>query len=62
MWNRNRKLSKSFNSNNNWDPVIVEQLNNSLEGIDTYSTLTKSDLDKVVDIFNKLQKMIDPTP
>ena len=57
-----RKLSKSFNSNNNWDPVIVEQLNNSLEGIDTYSTLTKSDLDKVVDIFNKLQKMIDPTP
>lgn len=37
----------------------VEKINNSLEGIDRYDELNKTDIDKIVELFKKLQENLD---
>ena len=38
---------------------IIDKINNSLDGIDAYDELKKSDIDKIVDLFKKLQENLD---
>lgn len=38
---------------------IIDKINNSLDGIDAYDELKKSDIDKIVDLFMKLQENLD---
>lgn len=38
---------------------IIDKINNSLDGIDTYDELKKSDIDNIVELFKKLQENLD---
>lgn len=38
---------------------IIDKINNSLEGMDTYDELKKEDIDKIVDLFKALQESLD---
>lgn len=38
---------------------IIDKINNSLDGINAYDELKKSDIDKIVDLFKKLQENLD---
>ena len=38
---------------------IIDKINNSLDGMDTYDELKKEDIDKIVDLFKELQESLD---
>lgn len=38
---------------------IIDKINNSLDGIDTYDELKKTDIDNIVELFKKLQENLD---
>lgn len=54
-----RKIASRMKENTIWEDVMIEKIENSLEGKDVYDELTKKDIDQIVDIFQNLQKKVD---
>ena len=45
--------------NDNWGTIIREKVINSLEGIDTYDELTKTDIDNLIEAFKEVERQIE---
>jgi len=54
-----RESVKKFNENSSWESVLKEKVNNSLNGDDRYSDLTKEDIDELVRILQGVQDELD---
>ena len=54
-----RNIVKAMKENSSWDTVLVQKILNSLEGRAVYDELTKTDIDKVIDEFKKLQEKLN---
>lgn len=54
-----RNIVKAMKENLSWDTVLVQKILNSLEGRAVYDELTKTDIDKVIDEFKKLQEKLN---
>lgn len=54
-----RNIVKAMKENSSWDTVLVQKILNSLEGRAVYDELTKTDIDKVIDEFKKLQERLN---
>lgn len=54
-----RESAKKFNENSSWESVLKEKVNNSLNGDDRYSDLTKEDIDELVRILKGVQDELD---
>ena len=54
-----RRLSEKFRQNTNWETVIQEKVINSLQGMDTYDELTKSDIDSLIQAFKEVERQIE---
>lgn len=54
-----RKISSRMKENTIWEDVMIEKIENSLEGKDVYDELTKTDIDHIIGIFQELQEKVD---
>ena len=54
-----RKIASRMKENTIWDDVMIEKIENSLEGKDVYDELTKTDIDHIIGIFQELQEKVD---
>ena len=54
-----RKIASRMKENTIWEDVMIEKIENSLEGKDVYDELTKSDIDHIIGIFQELQEKVD---
>lgn len=54
-----RKIASEMEKNTRWEKVMIEKIINSINGQGTFDELTKNDIDKVVEMFQKLQEEID---
>lgn len=55
----NRKLIQKIQGNDSFEKVLVEKIENSLNGISHYDELEKSDIDNLISEFKKLEEMIN---
>lgn len=54
-----RKIASRMKENTIWEDVMIEKIENSLEGKDVYDELTKTDIDHIIGIFQELQEKVD---
>jgi hypothetical protein len=54
-----RKIALLMEKNTSWESVLIEKITNSINGYGTYDELTKTDIDKVIDVFKVIQEKID---
>lgn len=54
-----RKIVSRMKENTIWEDVMIEKIENSLEGKDVYDELTKTDIDHIIGIFQELQEKVD---
>ena len=54
-----RKIASRMKENTIWEDVMIEIIENSLEGKDVYDELTKTDIDHIIGIFQELQEKVD---
>ena len=54
-----RKIASRMKENTIWEDVMIEKIENSLEGKDVYDELTKTDIDHLIGIFQELQEKVD---
>lgn len=54
-----RKIASCMKENTIWEDVMIEKIENSLEGKDVYDELTKTDIDHIIGIFQELQEKVD---
>ncbi|MBR5799685.1 MAG: hypothetical protein IKY23_06445 [Lachnospiraceae bacterium] len=54
-----RKIAKNLKNNKSLERVLVEKITNSLEGTGTYDELTKTDIDKMVEVFKEVQEALN---
>lgn len=54
-----RKIASRMKENTIWEDVMIEKIENSLEGKDVYDELTKTDIDHIIGIFQELQGKVD---
>lgn len=54
-----RKIASRLNDNKALEKVLIEKINKSLEGLNEYDELTKSDIDAIIEAFKSIQEAID---
>lgn len=54
-----RTLANSFEENDNWEPLIKERAISNLKGTESYTELTKEDIDRLVIGFKELTEKIN---
>jgi hypothetical protein len=54
-----RKIAEKLHSNENWESVLKEKILNSLNGVETYDELTKTDIDNLINMFKDIQGKIN---
>ena len=54
-----RKIASRMKENTIWEDVMIEKIENSLEGKDVYDELTKTDIDHIIGIFQELKEKVD---
>ncbi len=54
-----RKIASVIEKNDNLEKVLIEKIINLLNGTREYQELTKTDIDKIVDIFKEVQEKIN---
>ncbi len=54
-----RTLANCFDENDNWEPLIKERTISNFEGTESYSELTKDDIDRLVRGFKELTEKIN---
>lgn len=54
-----RILAEKISENDSWETVLKEKIINTLNGINTFDELTKSDLDEIIKAFKDIQEKVD---
>lgn len=54
-----RKIAEKLHGNDNWENVLKEKILNSLNGVETYDELTKTDIDNLINAFKDIQEEIN---
>lgn len=54
-----RKLANKMNENSSWEAVLKEKVLGTLQGTQAYDTLTKEDIDSLIDAFREIGKMVN---
>lgn len=54
-----RELAIRLESNESWEPIIKEKIIASLQGLNTYDELTKTDIDNLISAFQEIQVKLD---
>lgn len=54
-----RKLASRLESNESWEPILKEKIIASLQGLNTYDELTKTDIDNLISAFQEIQVKLD---
>lgn len=52
-------LAEKLKENDIWESIIKERILGALHGTETYESLTKNDIDKLIDAFKQIQEGID---
>lgn len=54
-----RKIFQIMEKNTNWEKPLVEKIINSLNGLDEYDELSKTDIDELIEAFKKLEEKVN---
>lgn len=54
-----RTLANCFEENDNWEPLIKERAMGNLKGTESYTELTKEDIDRLVNGFKELVEKVN---
>lgn len=54
-----RKIFQIMEKNANWEKPLVEKIINSLNGLNEYDELSKTDIDKLIEAFKKLEEKVN---
>lgn len=54
-----RELASRLESNESWEPILKEKIIASLQGLNTYDELTKTDIDNLISAFQEIQVKLD---
>ena len=54
-----RKIATKINTNASLENVLVSKVMNSLNGFSIYEDLNKDDIDRLVEAFNEVQRLIN---
>ena len=54
-----RKIFQIMEKNTNWEKPLVEKIINSLNGLNEYDELSKTDIDELIEAFKKLEEKVN---
>lgn len=54
-----RKIFQIMKKNINWEKSLVEKIINSLNGLNEYDELSKTDIDELIEAFKKLEEKVN---